>query len=382
LSLVERRRRNKDAERRLLEQAITHQEAAVRLDPTHREARTFLANHHSNLGVVLKEMRKPAESAAAIANARALFEKLSTDYPDDPDFHSGIAGCWINLGNLHKRDRPDEALKAYRQAAAVKDKLAAEYPAVPDYRRDLAGVYQNIGLHLSALGQEVEAGAAFDTALGLREQLFKEHPAEIDYTKELAASLIRRGCQDADAGRFEAALKPLARAVVVLEQLAAPGRGIAGTRDSLLRAHGARADALLRLDRHAEAVKDYDRALALDDGNQRSYFRVERAIALAYLKDHAKAAAEADAVAREGNLPAFLIRDAAAVFAVCSVAAREDAKLSEQYAARAVALLRRAFEKNYKAIATDIRRDKNLDVLRSREDFKKLLTEWEAKPKK
>src|SRR5262249_18749094 len=164
--------------------------------------------------------------------------------------------------------------------------------------------------------------------------------------------------------------------------LADPKRNVRGASLQLRNAHGARADVLLRLGRHAEVVKDYDRALALDDGNKRSYFRVERAIALAHLKEHAKAAAEADAGAGETNLPALLIQDAAAVFAVCSVAARDDAKLSEQYAARAVALLRRAFEKNYKAIATDVRRDKNLDVLRSREDFKKLLTEWEAKPKK
>jgi serine/threonine protein kinase len=378
LSLVERRRPNKDAERQLLEQAITHQEAAVRIDPTHYEARKFLANHHGNLGVVLMEMKRPAEAAAAIDKSRVLFAELSADYPDDADLRSAIAGCWINLGNLRDHERPDEALKAYRQAVAVKETLAAEYPSVPEYRRDLAGVYQNIGLLLGAPGQEADAQAAFDACLALREQLVKEHPAQIDYTNELAASLIRRGCHDADAGRFEAALKPLGRAVSLLETLSAPLRGAARTRGMLLRANGAEADALLRLGRHAEAVHHFDQALTLDGGEKRSYFRVERAIALAHLKKHGKAAAEAEAVIDEGNLPAFLIQDAAAVFAVCSAAVPDDAELSEHYAARAVNLLRRAFEKNESAIATDVRRDKNLDVLRSREDFKKLLAEWEA----
>ena len=33
------------------------------------------------------------------------------------------------------------------------------------------------------------------------------------------------------------------------------------------------------------------------------------------------------------------------------------------------------------AIAEDVKRDKNLAAVRAREDFRKLVAEWEAKPK-
>jgi hypothetical protein len=67
------------------------------------------------------------------------------------------------------------------------------------------------------------------------------------------------------------------------------------------------------------------------------------------------------------------------VYAVCAAQVREDPPLSERYAARAVALLSRAFGKDYGAVAEDVAKDKDLDLLRSREDFQELLKEWERR---
>jgi tetratricopeptide (TPR) repeat protein len=195
-------------------------------------------------------------------------------------------------------------------------------------------------------------------------------------------SRLRRGAREADADRFDAALPYFTGAVEVLEPLADPKSPASEAAFQLCMAHGARADTLLHLGRHAEAVKDYDRALALDRGRLRSHFRVQRAVALAHMKEHARAAAEAAAVAGEKNVPAYLLQDAAGVHALCSAAARDNAKLSEQYAATAVALLRRAFEANYRAIAPGVPGDKNLDAIRSRPDFQTLMKEWAAKPAK
>jgi hypothetical protein len=109
---------------------------------------------------------------------------------------------------------------------------------------------------------------------------------------------------------------------------------------------------------------------------------MQRALALAHLKDHARAAAEAEAVAATPDLPAYLLHDAAAVHALCAAAAGDDAALAERYAVRAVSLLRRAFTKNYRAIAEEVRKNPDLNGLRSREDFRKLCKEWEGKDKR
>jgi serine/threonine protein kinase len=383
LSVVERRRGKPQEEKRLLEQAIGAQRAALGVAPHDRSIRLFLAHHLVNLEVALREMGQPAEAAKALGETRAIYEALLAEFPAEPVYRAGLAACCINLGNqLRPRRELAKAANAFGQAVTILDKLAAEFPADPDYRGHLARAQHSLGDALEHLGRSEEAEAAYGKALSLREDLYKQHPAAADHAQELGVSLIRQGLHEADSERFAAALGPLTRAIAILEPLAAPAGQIPGLAEQLRNAHGARADVLLRLGRHAEAVQDYDRGLALDDGKQKEYFRMERALALAHLNDHAQAAAEAEAVAATPALPAYLLHDAAAVHALCSAAAHDDGPLAERYASRAVDLLRRAFQKNYRAIAEEVRKDPNLKVLRSREDFRKLCQEWEGKDKR
>jgi tetratricopeptide (TPR) repeat protein len=381
-SMLARERKNRPEERRLLEQAIDHAKAAVALAPRDRAVRTSLAGHHVNLGVFLMESDKAAESAAAHREAQSIFEGLLAEFPGDPVFRDAVATCHLNLGNVDRTQRPADAILAYRQAITILDALAAEFPGIPDYRRTLAGAYYNLGKVLAPTGREKEADDASDKGLALRMQLAKEHPADRNSALEAANSLMQRALRDADTGRFDQALERLARLIPMLEPLVGPTQRGTEAGEMLRNASGARADVLVRLGRYTDARAEYDRALKLDDGSNRTYFRVQRALAMAYLKDHAKATAEVEAVIGDPKLPATDVQDAAAVYAVASAAVTNDAKLSERYAARAIALLRRAFEKNYLAIADDVRQDKNLAAIRSREEFRKLIAEWEAKQKK
>jgi hypothetical protein len=59
---------------------------------------------------------------------------------------------------------------------------------------------------------------------------------------------------------------------------------------------------------------------------------------------------------------------------LASASVKGDPKLAEQYASRAVDLLRQAVAKGYKDVGPD------LDVLRSRDNFKKLMAELEESP--
>jgi tetratricopeptide (TPR) repeat protein len=381
LSQVARERKDRAGERRLLEQAIAHEKAAVQIAPRDREARAFLANHHNYLGVVLREARQPGESAAAHRESLAILQGLLADYPGDPDFRAGVAACHQNLGNLYGKDRPADAVREYRQAIVLLDPLAAEFPGVPQYRQLLAGAYYSLGDQLGRAGQDKESDAAFDQALALREQLAKQQPGDLDSALEAAHSLMKRALLNADAGKFEEALGPLTRLMAVLEPLVGPTQRGSAARLMLRNASGARADVLVRLGRYADARTEFDRALKLDDGSNRSHFRVQRALALAYLMLHAEATAEAEAAIAAPDLPAYLVQDAAAVHAVASAAVTDDPRLKERYAGRAVGLLRRAFETNYGAIAKDVEKDKNLNAIRSRDDFRKLAAEWEAKQK-
>src|SRR5262249_41978256 len=100
------------------------------------------------------------------------------------------------------------------------------------------------------------------------------------------------------------------------------------------------------------------------------------------------ASAEADALSGGLSVSARGLYDLACVFALCSTAAAKDANapsadraaLEENYAARAVALLSRAHEKGYlrqRAEVEWMRKDTDLDPLRARADYRKLLAEVE-----
>jgi hypothetical protein len=73
-----------------------------------------------------------------------------------------------------------------------------------------------------------------------------------------------------------------------------------------------------------------------------------------------------------------VLYDAACIFSLASATVKEDVKLQERYAARAMELLRQAVQKGFQDVA-HMKKDTDLDPLREREDFQKLIRELEAK---
>jgi hypothetical protein len=146
------------------------------------------------------------------------------------------------------------------------------------------------------------------------------------------------------------------------------------------------------LENHAEALAEWNRALELDDGSYQDRLRLQRAVSLAKLGEHAQATAEANALANQKSVPGQVLYDLACIFSLSSTAARQDPRLSpteqdqrvEQYARRAVELLARAGAIGYfqePARVEHLKEDKDLDSLRDREDFKKLLAELKDRTK-
>jgi hypothetical protein len=104
---------------------------------------------------------------------------------------------------------------------------------------------------------------------------------------------------------------------------------------------------------------------------------------------HAEASAAADQLAQGHFEPAKDRYKAACVLAGCTPLAAKDAKLPEarrqelakEYADRAVAALRQAVADGYRD-AAQLRKDPDLDPLRGRDDFRKLLAELEKRASK
>ncbi len=104
------------------------------------------------------------------------------------------------------------------------------------------------------------------------------------------------------------------------------------------------------------------------------------------LGDHARLAATADDIARFAYKPADDSFTAAGMLSRCAALADKDVALAadrrrdlaQSYTERALAELRRAVERGFRDAAR-MKKDPHLEPLRGRPEFKKLLSELEAK---
>ena len=141
----------------------------------------------------------------------------------------------------------------------------------------------------------------------------------------------------------------------------------------LRNSHWGRARAYDQLQKYAEAVKDWDRAIELSPPAEQPGLRASRATSRLQAGLVAEAVAEVAELTKSSNWNAGQWYDFACVYAVAS---GKIADKKQEYADRAMELLQKAVKAGYKD-AAHMKKDTDLDPLRDREDFKKLMAELE-----
>ncbi|HZZ71430.1 MAG TPA: protein kinase [Pirellulales bacterium] len=266
----------------------------------------------------------------------ALTCLLSAMRADDPA-RAGLlqrrGDTYLDVGNWAA------ALADYRECAtmASRERLLS-YPQL----RHVATVAQfRAGVALLRLGKLSEANADFDAALDLR-----------------------RGEQNR--------LPPLRTGKPAL-----PWNVPVTERD--------RANEYAQVGRWDDARKWARQALKSLDENEEVYvptavkeLRLTALLIAARAGDHADTARQLELLAKAEKTSADDWYNLACGFAVCSVGLRVEKADAERYRARAMELLRTAVAAGYKD-ATHIKNDNDLDSLRGRDDFQKLLEELEKK---
>jgi hypothetical protein len=143
--------------------------------------------------------------------------------------------------------------------------------------------------------------------------------------------------------------------------------------------------ALTDAGRHAEALKDWGRAIQLAEETNRPGLRVQRALTLARLGRHRQARGEVDALARSPAAPGALLYQGARVYALSAAAAPQEADGAERaqpYARQAVALLLRSRQAGYlkgAAAIEALQTNPDFQSLRPRADYRRLLDSLEKK---
>jgi hypothetical protein len=228
--------------------------------------------------------------------------------------------------------------------------LAADFPSRPDFRLRLAKSHMNLALLLQAGGRPEKAAAANREALALFKELATDFPTVPDYQAGLANTLLSLAEQaqarhdDVEAFRLLGEALPAGRAAL-----------------------------------HSNPGHPFYRVVATENLKRLMHAGLG-------LGEHAAVAAAAEALLPIGLNPPYDAYNAACHLARCVPLAGKDGNLSDPrrqelargYADRAVALLRRAVAAGFQD-AAHMKRDTDLDSLRGRDDFQKLLADLEAR---
>jgi tetratricopeptide (TPR) repeat protein len=351
-----------------------------------------LVRAYTHLGSLYSDGRKLKQSEDAFTEARKIQEKLSETHPAVLEYRVNLVEIYNNLGNLYKiARRADEAAKFLKKGLAVSEKLVDEHPKVALYQSYLAAGYHNLGVLYYETDKPALAEAPLRKGLDLRARLARDHPKVTDFAFLLGKSHYIVGLWESRWGKPGAAVDSFAEAARTLGGLLKREARHARAKRFLQEAHLKRARILTKLDRHREALADWDGALAVKTGASTDDVRFARAITLVRVGEHAQATAEAHALTGGASAPGPACYNAACVYSLASAAVPGDAKLppaerdalAEHYAARALELLTRARDAGFFKTAAGLKTLKNdtdLDPLRSRAEFRKLLAQLESPP--
>jgi WD40 repeat protein/serine/threonine protein kinase len=276
------------------------------------------------------------------------------------------------------------AEEAYQATQTMLEPLIRDHPDHMLYQSALARLYQQKADYHQACGEAGPAEAARKksvdlwAAIGGHGAVFPDPPLLVcQRFLEVAQEMRKRGnsegVRDVAAG--------LVRLMTPLHQQQPQNRDVLLL---LVEGHVNRAMALSDLRDYKAALPDWDGAISLVQPPMQTEYRYGRAVTLVRLGEHARATAEADAVASLGRPEPLRLFGLARIHGRAAKVVRDDAqlppqqreRLAEKYANRAMDLLTRAngggaFREP--VLQQRLGVDKDLDALRERDDFKALV---------
>jgi tetratricopeptide (TPR) repeat protein len=337
---------------RAFEQALAIQQKQADAYPKEATYRFALAKTYRTSGFMYARLDQPDKAANRYQQALDVLTMLVQDYPV-PEHESLLATTEVNLANVYcTTGWYDKAVPILKEAQRIYRRLLHEKSdALPEYQQSLAQSYFGLAMAYRDQAKAEEAEAAGQQAVQIYEWLAKEHPDVLDYAYGVGRCYIDWGITASRAGRPDDGVVRCDQAIAVLEGVV--DRGLEAARSQVLNA------------------------------------RIARTLCLATGGNHAQATVEAEALARQEQLTSILAYDICCVYSRASAAADSDGRLSPadrarlktHYTDRAMDFLRQAVAKGWRHYQA-IKRDPDIEVLRARDDFQKLLAQLEAEKKK
>jgi serine/threonine-protein kinase len=346
------------------------------------------------IGILLSQSGRSDDALRSLEEARFLLEGMHRPGLIHDAILGEITRTWYWTGSLHYRSgQTHEAMTALKAALAIGTKLAEAHPDLEDNQRILAWCHNDIGVLLFQEGKMMETLTAFEASRRIKQRLVEEHPEVAEYRRDLAVSNHNVACLLRESGRLAEALAAHEAALVIQKALAASYSAVTAIQRDLSNSLNEIGDVLRLMGRPAEAHGSYKQALAILEGlfqadpsvGEKHTWLVQslKGLGATHLADGRAADAvaawrRAVAIGEQVRSPyvelfyylagchAFL--GAAAGVPGSGLPARDGPVELK----RAIDALRRAIASGYCDVNW-IRRDPDLDPLRSRSDFQDLL---------
>jgi tetratricopeptide (TPR) repeat protein len=365
------------------------------------EALAVVADSYESLGVVSFNLREWKEYHHQVEQALVIRQKLADANSRDASLREKLVQTYgfvgVALGYL---GRNKESLQAYETAIEIAEKEARSNPGNASLQDNLARVHYMRGeaMHQQT-GKLKEALSEYATAIEIEQKAIDANPAVSRYKDWQAAFILCRGHVLAQLGKSKEALQAYQEATKIQQHLADSRPAFILFQVGLADSRTAIGHALIALGRPSEALAEFDKAVLiyrkLTDTQRKRYhssiaYHVRnRGIALQKLsrQGEAVAAYRESVTMLEGlarPLPANLYALACSYALLHGIAGEKGSGLTAADAhdagEHALATLRRAIAAGYHDLA-NLRKDTDLDSLRTRPDFQKLLAEVEKDTK-
>jgi tetratricopeptide (TPR) repeat protein len=334
---------------------------------------------------LLDTATRPDAAQHHLEQSLQFAEIVARRHPEVPSYQVSLAQTYNALAQFFtSRNQPDRALAAYREAVRLRGPLVEREPD---------NVYMAIGLaealmNLSTVEDPVEgpttAEATLRRALSVLGPFADQGPVVIELRRAAGGTWQNLASTLREQARLDEALEAHRRSIDLLDAAVLDAPHDATARALCLNAHGAAALTKGAAGLHAESLADWDRVVELADEAAAAKYRWMRAAAAAQAGEHARTMAEVNDLSRGAtsddqryNVACLCSLASAAARSDCRLDDDERARLSDEYAQRAIQVLDGLREAGYfrdPAHAAALEADTDLAPLRQIAAFKALTT--------
>jgi serine/threonine protein kinase len=221
-------------------------------------------SQHLNLGVAFNALRRNAEAAVELEQARTVFEALVKDYPSNHEHRERLASTVNSLGvSAFLAGDVDQAVADCEYAASIWRTLAQEFPSLSDYGKSEAEVETNLAVMASRANRFDQAEASARRGMDTSRRLAESFPDRVDFAVVAARSYAILAGIQSQRGETDPAIATQGEAIRLFEQAATKFSDSVESRDGLATALAARADLWSTKQEHRKALQDYEAAVAL-----------------------------------------------------------------------------------------------------------------------